>query len=179
MTKHLAQASVTLLLLALPAIVLAQKTSFDFDTTAIFSTYRTYAWKRGTPAGDQFLDRRIVSAIASQLAAKGLTRNESNPDLYVQYHVGLGVHRSVSGFASGPGGAYSWRGGLDSVDLQLNEMGVGTLVIDVVDATKEQLVWRGVGVQELDIDTKPQKRDEAVGKAVDKILKNYPPKSRG
>ena len=56
---------------------------------------------------------------------------------------------------------------------------MGTLVIDVLDATREQLVWRGVGVKELDIDTKPEKRDEAVVKAVDKILKNYPPKARG
>ena len=179
MTTHVAKASVLLVLLALPAIVLAQKTSFDFDTTANFSRYRTYAWKPGTPAGEHFLDKRIVAAIESQLAAKGLTRNESSPDLYVRYHVGLGVQRSVNGFASGPGGAYGWRGSFDSIDLQLNEMAMGTLVIDVLDAAKEQLVWRGVGVKELDIDTKPEKRDEVVAKAVDKILKNYPPKARG
>lgn len=178
MTKHLASASVLLLLLALPPIVMAQKPSYDFDTTANFSTYRTYAWKPGTPAGEYFLDKRIVSAIESQLSAKGLTRNESTPDLYVRYHVGLGVQRNVNGFASGPGGAFSWHGS-DSINLQLNETAMGTLVIDVVDATSEQLVWRGVGVKELDIDTKPEKRDEAVVKAVDKILKNYPPKARG
>ena len=179
MTRHLANASVVLLLLALPAIALAQKTSFDFDTTANFSAYRSYAWKPGTPAGEHFLDKRIVSAIESQLAAKGLIRNEANPDLYVRYHVAVGVQRSVNGFASGPGGAYGWHGGFDAVNLQLNEMAMGTLVIDVLEATREQLVWRGVGVQELEIDTKPEKRDAAVGKAVDKILKNYPPKARG
>jgi hypothetical protein len=161
--------------LALPAIVRAQKTSFDFDRTAAFATFRTYAWRSGTPAGERFLDQRIVSAIESQLAAKGLTKSESTRDLYVRYHVALVVQKSVSGFSGGPLG---WPGGLDSFDARLNEIPVGGLVIDLIDASKRTLVLRGVGVNEIDLEAKPEKRDAAVGKAVEKILKNYPPKSR-
>jgi hypothetical protein len=39
-------------------------------------------------------------------------------------------------------------------------------------------VWRGVGMNEIDIDAKPEKRDAAIDKVVEKILKNYPPKAR-
>lgn len=177
--KHFALAAVTtLLLMALPAIAGAQKASFDYDSTVNFSQFRTYAWKAGTPAGEHFLDKRIIASIDEQLAAKGLARTSSTPDLYVLYHVGLGVQRSVNGFVSGPGGAYGWRGGLDSVDLRLNELATGTLVIDLVDAGTQELVWRGVATKEIDIDAKPEKRDQAIAKTVDKILKNYPPKSR-
>jgi len=174
-TKHVVSASVALLLVALPAIVGAQKASFDFDTTVTFAQFRTYAWKQGTPAGEYFLDKRIASAIDAQLGAKGLSKNEAAPDLYVLYHVVLGVQRSVSGM----GGSYGWRGGFNSIDLRLNELATGTLVIALVSATTQELVWRGIATKEIDIDAKPEKRDEEIAKAVEKILKNYPPKSRG
>jgi Domain of unknown function (DUF4136) len=173
--------AVTVLLasLGLPAMVQAQKTSYDFDSTAPFSNFRTYAWTQGTPAGEPFFDRRVETTIDSQLAAKGLTKSETNPDLYVCYHVGWGLQRSVDGWVGGAGGGYGWPGGPGSVDLRLNELPMGTLVIDLIDAAKQQLVWRGMGTQELDLEARPEKRDAAIAKAVEKILKNYPPKGRG
>ena len=53
---------------------------------------------------------------------------------------------------------------------------VGTLVIDMADAKKGQLVWRGMGVKEVNTQAKPEKRDKSINKAVNKIFKNYPPK---
>ena len=165
--------------LGLPSMVQAQKTSYDFDSTVPFSNFRTYAWTQGTPAGEPFLDRRIETAIDSQLATKGLTKSETNPDLYVRYHVGLGMQRSVNGWADSGGGLYGWRGGSGSVDLQFNQLPMGALVIDLIDNAKQQLVWRGMGTKELDLQSKPEKREAAIAKAVEKILKNYPPKGRG
>jgi hypothetical protein len=168
---------VLLAYLGLPAIVQAQKTSYDFDSTWQFSNFRTYAWTEGTPAGEPFFDRRVETTIDSQLAAKGLTKSDTNPDLYVRYHVVLGLQRSVDGWFGG--GGYDRRGGSGSVDLRLNELPTGTLVIDLIAAATRQLVWRGVGTKELDLEAKPEKRDAATAKAVEKILKNYPPKGRG
>jgi len=176
-TGTTASAFVLVALLACAAIVRAQRTSFDFDSTADFSKFRTYAWTQGTPAGEHFLDKRIVSAIDAQLASKGLSKSETNPDLYVLYHLALGVQRTVNGFGNGPG-PYGWHGGLDSFHARLDEIPVGGLVIDLVDASKRELVWRSVGVDELDPHAKPEKRDAAIAKAVEKILKNYPPKPK-
>jgi hypothetical protein len=53
---------------------------------------------------------------------------------------------------------------------------VGTLVIDMADAKKNQLAWRGMGVKEVDTQAKPEKRDKSINNAVKKIFKNYPPK---
>jgi hypothetical protein len=50
--------------------------------------------------------------------------------------------------------------------------------IDLVDASKRELVWRGIGLDEIDIEAEPGKRDAAIGKTIEKILKNDPPKSR-
>jgi hypothetical protein len=169
-------ATVFLAFLGLSAMVQAQQTSYDFDSTVPFSNFRTYAWIEGTPAGETFFDRRVETTIDSQLAAKGLTKSEADPDLYVRYHVALGIQRSVNGWA---GGGYGRPLGSDSVDLRLNELPMGTLVIDLIDVAKRQLVWRGVGTKELDLEAKPEKRDAAIAKTVEKILKNYPPKGRG
>ena len=161
--------------LGLPALVQAQNTSYDFDRGAAFSKFRTYAWKAGTPAGEPFLDKRIVSAIDSQLAARGLTRSDVNPDVYVLYHVALGVQHGVTGFANSSG-PYGWHGDFGTFAARPNEIPVGALVIDVADAAKRELIWRGVGMSDIDVNAKPDKRDRAIEKAVEKILKNYPPK---
>jgi hypothetical protein len=55
---------------------------------------------------------------------------------------------------------------------------LGTLVIDLADAKKGQLVWRGIGQKEVDTDAKPDKRDKSINNAVKKIFKNYPPKQK-
>jgi hypothetical protein len=161
--------------LVVPAIVQAQKTSYDFDRTTDFSKFKTFAWVKGTPALEPFLDKRIVASIESQLAARALTRSDGNPDVYVLYHVVLGVQKSVTGFGSGAG-PFGWHGGFDTFDARLNDIPVGALVIDLADAAKRELVWRGVGMNEIDVNAKPEKRDAAIDKAVEKILKNYPPK---
>jgi hypothetical protein len=168
---------VVLGLLAATAPSRAQQTSYDFDPGATFSTFRTYVWKTGTPAPEHFLHQRIVAAIDAQLAAKGLTRTDTNPNLYVTYHAVMDVQKSITGFGTGHG-PFGWGwGGLDTINLNLNEIPVGTLVIDLGDAAREQLVWRDMGVKNIDFHAKPEKRDAAIAKAVEKILKNYPPKS--
>jgi hypothetical protein len=49
-------------------------------------------------------------------------------------------------------------------------------VIDMADAKKGQLAWRGMGVKEVNTQAKPEKRDKSINEAVKKIFKNYPPK---
>ena len=55
---------------------------------------------------------------------------------------------------------------------------MGTLVIDIADAKKGQLAWRGMGVKEVKTDAKPEKRDKSISEAMKKIFKNYPPKQK-
>ena len=50
--------------------------------------------------------------------------------------------------------------------------------IDVADAAKKAVVWRGMGVKEVDIQAKAEKRDKNIASAVKKILKDFPPRRR-
>ena len=164
-----------------PTLALAQKISYDYDKTASFAG-KTYALKDGTKVGQQLIDDRIVAAIDTELAAKGLTKTESNPDLFVVYHVAFDKQKDISTFSSGGAGyggygwgyGGGWAGGTTST--QVRDILVGSLVIDIADAKKGQVIWRGMGVKEVDTQAKPEKRDKSISSAVNKIFKNYPPK---
>jgi hypothetical protein len=181
MTLHRPMAF-ALLLAFVPALALAQKTTYDFDKTATFTTYKTYAFKDGTPAGQPLVDKRIVDALTTELAAKGLTRSDTNPDVVVLYHVALDKQQDISAYSSGPmyggGYGYGWGGGwgTTTTDVRVRDIVVGTLAVDVVDAKTKQLAWRGLGTKEINTSAKPDKRDKNIISAVTKIMKNYPPK---
>jgi hypothetical protein len=89
-----------------PVLLLAQKVSYDYDKTATFAAYRTYALKEGTKVGQELIDNRIVAAIETELAAKGLAKTESNPDVFVVYHIAFDKQKDISTFSSGYGGGY-------------------------------------------------------------------------
>jgi len=165
----------------LPAFAAAQKTTYDYDKSAPFATFKTYAWKDGTKAGNELIDKRLVEGIEAQLAAKGLTKNDASPDVFVVYHVAFDQQKDISSYSSGPmygGYGWGWGGGwgTTTTDVRVREILVGTLAVDLVDAKNKQMAWRGLGTKEINTTAKPEKRDENIKKALDKIFKNYPPK---
>jgi len=170
-------------LVVAPVLLTAQKVSYDYEKSANFASFKTYAQKDGTKVGQQLIDDRIVAAIDTQMAAKGFTKAASNPDVVVIYHVAFDKEKDISTYSSGYGGGYGpygygwgggWAGG--TTTTQVRDIVVGTLVIDMADAKKNQLAWRGMGVKEINTQANPEKRDKSINEAVKKIFKNYPPK---
>ena len=179
MQKRLALAAIALLMA--PAVIVAQKTSYDYEKSANFAAFKTYGHKQGTPVGQQLIDDRIVAALDTQLAAKGLSKAAADPDLFVVYHMAFDKEKDISTYSSGYGGGYGaygwgWGGMGGTTSTQVRDILIGSLVVDLADAKKGQLVWRGMGVKEVDTQANPEKRDKSINKAVEKIFKNYPPK---
>jgi hypothetical protein len=172
-------------LMLVPALASAQKVTYDFDKAGNFASYKTYAMKEGTPVGQQLIDARIVSAIDAAMAAKGFTKSDT-PDVVVVYHVAFDKQKDISTFSSGYGGGgyggygYGWGGGWGggTTSTQVRDILVGTMVIDMADLKTKQMVWRGMGVKEIDTTAKPEKRDKSINNAVNKMFKNYPPKQK-
>jgi Domain of unknown function (DUF4136) len=163
----------TLVLLSTMAV--AQSVTYDFDKTADFSKFKTYAWGRSTGVNDELNDRRIVSAIDAQMAAKGLVKvaPSEHPDVFVVYHARFETNLEISGFSSGM--PYRF-GGLRTGTARVEQVAVGDLTVDIIDARTRTIVWRGTAVKDVDAKTSPEKRDKNVNKAVEKLFKNYPPK---
>ena len=148
-------------------------TSVDYDRSIDFSRYRTYGWLRSR-IGNDILERRLTAAIDRGLAARGLTRSEM-PDLYVAMHGRLSKEVQYRAFDTGWG--YGWRRwGAGPTTVRRQEVPVGTLVVDLVDAGDKELIWRGTARSAIDTTASAEKREEAVQVAVEKLLAAYPPR---
>jgi hypothetical protein len=160
-------------LLCMSGLVLAQEVKYNFDPSVDFSKYHTYQWvSLSTAHPDQLVDRQIKSAVDAQLAAKGLTQTNSNPDLQVAYQVAVNQEKQWNGWGMGRG----FGGGMGTATS--STIKVGTLGIDFFDPATKNLVWRGLGTKTIDPSGNPEKNMQRMQKAIAKILKNFPPKSR-
>jgi len=165
---------VTTLTLALAsATASAQTITYDYDKAADFSKFKTYAWTPGINSLDEFNRKRIVTAIDAQLTAKGLTKVDSggNADMLVAYQTR--ADRDLQINAWGWGGTP--RSGNRNGSARTEEIVNGTIVVDVIDAKTEAMLWRGIARKELDTNASPEKRDREVSKAVEKLFKHFPP----
>lgn len=148
----------------------AQSVVVDYDHSAgDFSRFKTYAWVKSTrPTSNPLMDQRIIAAIDSQLAAKGMTKIDTNADVTVTY--GAGISQETQSMVTGTGG-WRWGGGMATVNQYVTN--VGTLVVDINDGKSRQLLWRGAAKDTLS--DKPEKNAQKIDKAVTKMFKKYPP----
>jgi len=149
--------------------------SADWDETADFSRYRTFAWfdhagaERQPQRPDPILDGRIRRAIAQTLLDKGLEQTApQSADLLVTYYTS--IRQEVRMYTTGYG--YGYWGGWGMSTTQPYVYEEGTMIIDLVDSARGQLVWRGTLTKALG-GSRPT--DEEVAKAVRKVLVDFPP----
>jgi hypothetical protein len=130
---------------------------------------------RSTGSEDQLIDQEIKRAVDEQLAQKGLTKVEKNADVQVVYHAA--IHQEVTVNLSGSGwGGRGYGGWWDgSVQGQSSTIPVGTLVVDLYDPARKQLIWRGDATKSIELKKDPDKNYKNLQKALTKLFKNYPP----
>ncbi len=164
-------------ILCLAGIALAQKVTYNYDRNADFSKYKTYRWVQvsGKPEANQLLDQQIRQAVDEELARKGLIQSDSNPDLLVGYQVAVRPQEEINTW--GAGSPWGW-GGYGSTQTTVTTVDVGTLVLDMYDPAQHQLVWRGTATKTLDPSSDPDKNYKNLQKAVNKLLKKYPPEEK-
>jgi hypothetical protein len=174
-------------LLLMASRALGQDVRYNFDDKADFSRFRTYTWvilKNAKPV-DDITDKQIKAAVDTALTQKGLTKVDGDTaDLYVGYQAAVGTQQELTvystGWGYGPGwyggGWYGPTGGITTG--QTSTIYTGQLGLDMYDAAKRELVWRGVASKTLDPKAKPEKRQKNLNKAFAKLMKNYPPQAK-
>jgi hypothetical protein len=163
--------TVAVLFLVSAGSAFAQKVNVDYDHGANFAKYKSYAWieSKNRVASD-LTHKRIIEAIEQQLTAKGVQKTDSNPDLLVVYNAGLKEEVSVQGYSYGYA-PYRWGGGTVHVNKVVELR--ATLVVDLVDAQQQQLVWRGIATDT--VSDNPEKNIKKINKAAEKMFKKFPP----
>ena len=161
------------------ALSVSMATAQDVKTNAMpgvnFSQFHTYKWIE-IPGGshpNQIADQEIKQSVDSQLAAKGLTKVDSDKaDLYVGYQVAVDQEKQWNAYGMGGG----WRLGGGMATATQSTINVGSLVLDMYDPSTKQLVWTGTATKAIDPSSKQSKNEERLNKAMEKLLKNFPPK---
>jgi hypothetical protein len=154
---------------------LAQEVSYNSMPGVDFSKYHTYKWVtiEGATYPNQIMDTQIKSSIDSQLASKGLTKTDTDKaDLYIGYQPSIDQQKQWNAY--GMGGGLRWGGGMATA--QSSTINIGTLVLDMYDPSTKQLVWTGRATKTLDPNANQEKKQKNLDKAMQKLLKNYPPK---
>ena len=161
----------------------------DFDPSVDFTRFHTFAFagltdlNMGGVLDNSLMRKRIETIMARELSQKGLRHValDEHPDLLVHYWVRVREKQRIEG--TGPAvGAYGWRGGYGwgagyGGGVTTYEYKEGTLITDLVERGKKELVWRATMVANLE-DT-AQENIALVEQAIAKAYMDFPPKTTG
>ncbi len=150
---------------ALTACASTMNVSSHVDREVDFARYRTFDWgpADALPTGDPRLDAdpffkdHLQGEVEKQMAGRGFALAPAgNPDLLIHYHANISQRIDVAGVDRN----YGYGG-------EAREYEAGTIVLDIVDARTQQVIWRGWAQDAVtgmldDSDTMAAKIDEAV-----------------
>lgn len=174
--RSLAFALIAILLLAAGTLH-GQDVKYNFMPGTDVSKFHTYKWINieGASHPNQIVDAEIREAIDSQLSSKGLTKTDNEKaDLYVGHQIAVDKEKQWNAFGTG---GIGWRGG-GMATATSSTINVGTLVLDIYDPTTKKLVWTGRATNTIDPSSNQEKNQKHLDKAMEKLLKNYPPKEK-
>jgi hypothetical protein len=160
------------------ALVHAGTVSIDFDPSANFATFKTFALgeteiQSPRPELDNSLFvKKLSTTIRTALIARGLTEATASPDLVLDYRVAgeeVSTTRRGMPMPSGPG----MRG--RSSGPQSVRFTEGSLIIDLHRPGEPTPVWRGVF---RDDESTGSRLVENIPNGAKKLLAQYPPKPK-
>lgn len=153
-------------------------TSADWDQAYDFSSLSSYAWLEQPlePGVSEIMLRRMYVAVDEALSARGFTKADADQaDFIMAYHAGTQDRQQYDTYGYGAGGWWGgyWGGGMTTTTVRTYSE--GTLILDVIDRERNELVWRGSASKTIDEMDSPEQRVKTVQEAVAKMLKDFPP----
>jgi Domain of unknown function (DUF4136) len=154
----------------------------DYDKAVDFGKYRTYNFL-AAPGGSnevQSLAQRILqNAAAREMESRGYTKAD-NADLLINFKGKLEEKVDIDSTPApmyGPGWGYrGWYGapyGAYGTEVSTRRYNVGTLVMDVIDREKKQVVFQG-GIEDVVTKKMLEDREALLTGAVATIFARYP-----
>ncbi len=176
----------------------------DYDREINFARLETFDWKSESEyspsnglAKNSLFEKRLRKAVEAELVAKNLSKQANSPDFLIAYSVAVEDKVDVrsDGFGYGYGYGYGYRPGYHRFGYRSRYYGFGygsgyygngglygyqykeaTLILDFIDPASNELLWRGVYIDEID-DSGIIKEDK-INEAVKHILEKFPPENR-
>ena len=171
----------------------------EYDREVDFDTYKTFGLLNWDPHNDKIISSQnkeyLLLAIKNEMEARGYVYQENDADLqvsifaivqeetnyaaYSNHYAGysgygyVGVGASVGSGGAGVGVVGYGLGPMYPYTVYSNDYEVGTLVIDLLDHTKKQIVWQGVASGRLGHD---EATKDGVDRKISLLFKKMPVK---
>ena len=155
----------------------APQVAFDYDQQFDFTQLRSYALYPEMVSGLSPLDeKRLLNSLEEYLARNGLNTS-GQPDFYInvfseEYEeasrntLGIGVGGGGGNLGVGVSGGFP----IGTPDTYLS------LSFDIIDATRDELVWQATVESRFNKDATPEKRQATLDKMLEKAFEKFPPK---
>lgn len=173
------------------------KVTVDYDKSVDFSKFTTYEYYGWAGESDEILNpfdkKRIESAFEEELSKRGMKYVEKDGDLIITLYIvteqkkqvtasttSMGMYGGGYGGYYGYGPRYGWGPGygMGHSTTTYNEYDytVGTLIIDMYDAKKEQLVWESIGSKTINQDQTSEAKEQRIKQVAAQMMSKYPVK---
>lgn len=164
--------------------------STDYDKEMDFTAIKTFGfltWSPESAAKVNDIDqRRLESAVTSELEKRGMKRvdgmgdsmigfhvvveNKTGTTSYTDYYGGMGYYgRGGGGFGYGYGYPY---GGGGTTTTQTYNYTIGTVIIDQYESSSKKLIWEGVAQGE--VTGEKSNREDNIKSDIARMYKDYP-----
>ena len=147
----------------------------DYNPGTDFSGYRTFSFREGAKPANPVAARSVEYAVTLALEGRGLKNVETGGDLLIWGHFVRDEKIQVESYGYGTYGwyGYGWGGGVTTTTVR--RIPVGTVMIDLVDAKKKELVWRGIVKDEISTTAYPEEREQKAIKVARELFAGFPP----
>ena len=173
---------------------LSQLRTFSIQATAPVRIYRTAAWDTAfdimatapgavrtsrTAAWDSAFDReKTNAAVAAQLEARGLRRDDVHPDVQVTTYREFVAESYGYGWwpawGYGYAGHYGYWGDYGYGSYDTGPLVASALFVDIRSSETRELLWRGISKRSSYATSNSEHRLKRINKEVTKIFKDYP-----
>ena len=127
-------------LLIFGSVAFGQKVIVDVDKAVNFAGFKSFAWAPGNVAPKPTTNESIITAIENELTTRGLVKDEANPDFRIVVLAAADIDLRGIGPTWNNEAYRSWGGyGNPAALVTVTK---GTLLIDLVEVTKDMSVWR-------------------------------------
>jgi Domain of unknown function (DUF4136) len=154
------------------------RTGNDFDRTASFAHYRTYAWlpREHFANRDPLIVRHAHEAIDSEMKNKGFLPAEEGhaPDFVIDFTIGSHERTDVQSYPAVYRAPWGWGRRYYGDQIDVRRYREGVLAIDVFDGESHQPIWTGWATKQL---TQSDMENSAapIRTAASAVLAAFPP----
>jgi hypothetical protein len=155
-------------------------THSDFTRAFPLGTLKTYEFRdqrrisRDPLANNEIWANEVRASIRKDLASHGYAEaTNGHPDFYVAFYVGLRDRYDVNSIGYGMPmfhRGFGWWGWPRGYDVWAVPYTQSTVIVDIIDAHTDQLVWRGYDTDTLNTGNPEKTLDNAVDHVVSRLM---------